>query len=249
MMWLGLLIPFFGTTLGAALVYFLKKKQNEMLSRCFSGIASGVMVAASIFSLLIPALNQEQNVGIIVFGILCGSFLLLGFDKCIPHIHPGTNDEEGVVSSFSKTTKLIFAVTLHNIPEGMAVGIVLANALQTSHLMSALALSFGIAIQNIPEGAILSLPLKSEGYSKHEAFIVGSLSGIVEPIFGYLTILFSHYIFQFLPFCLSFAAGAMLFVVVEELVPEMAQGKHSNLPTMCFLFGFCLIMVLDVLMG
>ena len=248
-MWLGLLITFFGTTLGSAVVFFIKNKKNELLSRCFSGIASGVMVAASIWSLLIPAMNQEKNILVIVLGIFLGALLLLFLDCIVPHMHPGTNDEEGKESHFKKTTKLVFAVTLHNIPEGMAVGIVLAQAIQTGSIYAALALSIGIAIQNFPEGAILSLPLKSNGCSKHKAFLIGSLSGIVEPIFGYVTILFSNWILQCLPFCLSFAAGAMLFVVVEELVPEMAQGKHSNLPTISFLFGFCMMMVLDVILG
>ncbi|WP_295570645.1 ZIP family metal transporter [uncultured Holdemanella sp.] len=248
-MWLGLLIPFFGTTLGSACVYFLKNKNNELLSRCFSGIASGVMVAASIWSLLMPAMEQEKNILIIVLGIFLGALLLLFLDCIIPHIHPGTNDEEGKNSHLNKTTKLVFAVTLHNIPEGMAVGVVLAQAIQTGNYFSALALSIGIAIQNFPEGAILSLPLKSNGFSKNKAFLIGALSGIVEPIFGYITILFSNWILQGLPLCLSFAAGAMLFVVIEELVPEMAQGKHSNLPTLFFLLGFCIMMMLDVLLG
>lgn len=248
-MWLGLLIPFFGTTLGSACVYFLKNKNNELLSRCFSGIASGVMVAASIWSLLMPAMEQEKNILIIVLGIFLGALLLLFLDCMIPHIHPGTDDEEGKDSHLKKTTKLVFAVTLHNIPEGMAVGVVLAQAIQTGNYFSALALSIGIAIQNFPEGAILSLPLKSNGFSKNKAFLIGALSGIVEPIFGYITILFSNWILQGLPLCLSFAAGAMLFVVIEELVPEMAQGKHSNLPTLYFLLGFCIMMMLDVLLG
>ena len=247
--WLGLLIPFFGTTLGSACVYFLKNTNNELLSRCFSGIASGVMVAASIWSLLMPAMEQEKNILIIVLGIFLGALLLLFLDCIIPHIHPGTNDEEGKNSHLKKTTKLVFAVTLHNIPEGMAVGVVLAQAIQTGNYFSALALSIGIAIQNFPEGAILSLPLKSNGFSKNKAFLIGALSGIVEPIFGYITILFSNWILQGLPLCLSFAAGAMLFVVIEELVPEMAQGKHSNLPTLFFLLGFCIMMMLDVLLG
>lgn len=212
-MWLGLLIPFFGTTLGSTVVFFVKNKQNELLSRCFLGIASGVMVAASIWSLLIPAMNQEKNILVIVPGIFLGALSLLFLDCIVPHMHPGTNEEERKESHFKKTTKLVFAVTLHN----------------------------------IPEGAILSLPLKSNDSSKHKAFWIGSLSGIVEPIFGYVTILFSNWILECLPFCLSFAAGAMLFVVVEELVPEMAQGKHSNLPTISFLFGFCTIIVLDVI--
>lgn len=248
-MWLGLLIPFFGTILGSFCVYFLKNEQNEMLNRCFSGIASGVMVAASIWSLLIPAIEKEKKISNIVVGIFLGCLLLMALDKVIPHIHPGTMDEEGKKTSFKKTTKLIFAVTLHNIPEGMAVGIVLANALKNGDMVSSMALSIGIAIQNFPEGAILSLPLKEEGYSKFKAFLIGSLSGVVEPIFGYMTILFSSFILNFLPVCLSFAAGAMLYVVVEELIPEMAQGKHSNLPSFCFLVGFCIMMVLDVVLG
>ena len=173
-MWLGLLIPFFGTTLGSAVVFFVKNKKNELLSRCFSGIASGVMVAASIWSLLIPAMEQEKNILAIVLGIFLGALLLLFLDCIVPHMHPGTNDEEGKESHLKKTTKLVFAVTLHNIPEGMAVGIVLAHAIQTGNLFSSLALSIGIAIQNFPEGAILSLPLKSNGYSKHKAFLVGA---------------------------------------------------------------------------
>ena len=170
---------------------------------------------ASIWSLLIPAMNQEKNILVIVPGIFLGALSLLFLDCIVPHMHPGTNEEERKESHFKKTTKLVFAVTLHN----------------------------------IPEGAILSLPLKSNDCSKHKAFWIGSLSGIVEPIFGYVRILFSNWILECLPFCLSFAAGAMLFVVVEELVPEMAQGKHSNLPTISFLFGFCMIMVLDVILG
>ena len=207
------------------------------------------MNAASIWSLLMPAMEQEKNILIIVLGIFLGALLLLFLDCIIPHIHPGTNDEEGKNSHLKKTTKLVFAVTLHNIPEGMAVGVVLAQAIQTGNYFSALALSIGIAIQNFPEGAILSLPLKSNGFSKNKAFLIGALSGIVEPIFGYITILFSNWILQGLPLCLSFAAGAMLFVVIEELVPEMAQGKHSNLPTLFFLLGFCIMMMLDVLLG
>ena len=206
------------------------------------------MVVASIWSLLIPAMEQEKNILIIVLGIFLGALLLLFLDCIVPHMHPGTNDEEGKESHFKETTKLVFAVTLHNIPEGMAVGIVLAQAIQTGSIYAALALSIGIAIQNFPRRShSFFLPLKSNGYSKHKAFLIGSLSGIVEPIFGFFTILFSNWILQCLPFCLSFAAGAMLFVVIEELVPEMAQGKHSNLPTISFLFGFCVMMVLDVI--
>ena len=251
-MWLGLLIPFFGTTLGSACVYFLKNKNNELLSRCFSGIASGVMVAASIWSLLMPAMEQEKNILIIVLGIFLGALLLLFLDCIIPHIHPGTNDEEGKNSHLKKTTKLVFAVTLHNIPEGMAVGAVYAGYLSGNTNItaaSALALSLGIAIQNIPEGAIISLPLHASGMSKRKAFTGGVLSGIVEPIGAILTILAASILIPALPYLLSFAAGAMLYVVVEELVPEMVEGKPAHLGTLFFAIGFSIMMVLDVALG
>ena len=206
-------------------------------------------MAASIWSLLIPAMERENKISKIVLGLFLGCLLLMFLDKVIPHIHPGTMDEEGKRTSFKKTTKLVFAVTLHNIPEGMAVGIVLANALKNGDMVSSMALSLGIAIQNFPEGAILSLPLKEEGYSKFKAFLIGSISGIVEPIFGYMTLLFSSLVLNYLPICLSFAAGAMLYVVVEELIPEMAKGKHSNLPSFCFIVGFCIMLILDVGLG
>ena len=240
----GILIPFLGTTLGAACVFFMNKTLSKSVQRALAGFAAGVMVAASIWSLLLPALEQGASLGMwkflpAVIGFWIGILFLMAIDYFAP---PECIDEKC-------KNKLLLAVTLHNIPEGMAVGIVLAQAIQTGSIYAALALSIGIAIQNFPEGAILSFPLKSNGYSKHKAFLIGSLSGIVEPIFGYVTILFSNWILQFLPFCLSFAAGAMLFVVIEELVPEMAQGKHSNLPTISFLFGFCVMMVLDVILG
>ena len=251
-MWIGLLIPFLGTTLGSMLVFFLRANQEDMmLSKCFSGLASGVMVAASIWSLLIPSLEQENSFVPTLLGLWIGTLFLLLLDLVIPHFHVSTNEDEGPSNHLKKTTKLVLAVTLHNIPEGMAVGVVLASAMHSSNVtwMSALALSLGIAIQNFPEGAILSLPLKENGYSKWKAFLIGSLSGIVEPIFGFITILFSKWILSCLPYFLSFAAGAMLYVVIEELVPEMAEGHHSNLPTLCFMIGFSLMMVLDVTLG
>ena len=233
-----------GTTLGAFCVFFLKNELSKGMQKALTGFAAGVMVAASIWSLLLPALEQGASLGMwkflpAVIGFWIGILFLMAIDYFAP---PECIDEKC-------KNKLLLAVTLHNIPEGMAVGIVLAQAIQTGSIYAALALSIGIAIQNFPEGAILSLPLKSNGFSKHKAFLIGSLSGIVEPIFGFFTILFSNWILQCLPFCLSFAAGAMLFVVIEELVPEMAQGKHSNLPTISFLFGFCVMMVLDVILG
>lgn len=251
-MWLGLLIPFLGTTLGSAIVYFIKNKKNELLSRCFSGIASGVMVAASIWSLLIPAMEQEKNILIIVLGIFLGALLLLFLDCIVPHMHPGTNDEEGKESHFKKTTKLVFAVTLHNIPEGMAVGVTFAGALigNTGIAMtSAYALAIGIAIQNFPEGAIISMPLKSEGVTKPKAFLYGMLSGIVEPIGAILTILLTNIIVPMLPYLLSFAAGAMIYVVVEELIPESQAGEHSNIGTVGVAIGFVIMMILDVALG
>ena len=251
-MWLGLLIPFFGTTLGSAIVYFIKNKKNELLSRCFSGIASGVMVAASIWSLLIPAMEQEKNILIIVLGIFLGALLLLFLDCIVPHMHPGTNDEEGKESHFKKTTKLVFAVTLHNIPEGMAVGVMYAGFVAGNVQItaaSALALSLGIAIQNFPEGAIISMPLRAEGENKKRAFLGGVLSGVVEPVGAILTMITAQFIIPVLPYLLSFAAGAMLYVVVEELIPEMSQGEHSNIGTVFFAVGFSLMMVLDVALG
>ena len=240
----GISVPFLGTTLGAFCVFFLKNELSKGMQKALTGFAAGVMVAASIWSLLLPALEQGASLGMwkflpAVIGFWIGILFLMAIDYFAP---PECIDEKC-------KNKLLLAVTLHNIPEGMAVGIVLAHAIQTGNLFSSFALSIGIAIQNFPEGAILSLPLKSNGYSKHKAFLVGALSGIVEPVFGYVTILFSNWILQCLPLCLSFAAGAMLFVVVEELVPEMAQGKHSNLPTLSFLFGFCIMMILDVVLG
>ncbi len=248
---IGLLIPFVGTTLGSGLVYFIKTEPNPLLSKCFSGLASGVMVAASIWSLLIPSLEQSNTWIPCFVGLWIGTLFLLLLDHIIPHFHTSSNEDEGPNNHLNRTTKLVLAVTLHNIPEGMAVGVVLAGAMQMQQItfIQAMALSIGIAIQNLPEGAILSLPLVSNGFSKHKAFLIGSLSGIVEPIFGLFAILFSKWILFSFPYFLSFAAGAMLYVVVEELVPEMSIGHHSNFPTICFMIGFSMMMVLDVVLG
>ncbi len=250
----GILIPFLGTTLGSGCVFLVRKTMNQTIQRACLGFAGGVMVAASVWSLLIPALEQSAHLGkwsIIpaTVGFWLGILFLLLLDKMIPHIHLNTDETEGIKTKLPRTTMLLLAVTLHNIPEGMAVGVVyagyLAGDMQIS-LAGALALSVGIAIQNFPEGAIISMPLHSEGWKKSKAFIYGSLSGIVEPIAAIITILAAGLIVPVLPYCLSFAAGAMLYVVVEELIPEMSQGEHSNVGTLFFAIGFNLMMILDV---
>ena len=243
----GILIPFIGTSAGAACVFFMKKDLNQWVQRCLTGFAAGVMVAASVWSLLIPALEQSAAVG-----FWAGVLFLLLLDHIIPHLHQQTDKAEGPKSRLQKTTMLVLAVTLHNIPEGMAVGVVYAGYLTGNAqitLMGALALSLGIAIQNFPEGAIISMPLRSEGMGKTKAFIGGVLSGIVEPIGAVLTILAAGLIVPALPYLLSFAAGAMLYVVVEELIPEMSAGEHSNIGTILFAVGFTLMMILDVALG
>lgn len=258
----GLLIPFAGTALGSACVFFVRGKLHWRVERAFSGFAAGVMVAASIWSLLIPAMEQSGNLGRFSFvpaitGFWAGILFLLFLDHIIPHIHRESNQTEGPDSTLSRTAKLVLAVTLHNIPEGMAVGVVYAGLLSSEMLSghsgitaaSALALSLGIAIQNFPEGAIISLPLRAEGVSDRNAFLYGVLSGVVEPIGGYVTILAVSYVVPLLPYFLSFAAGAMLYVVVEELIPEMSQGIHSNIGTVLFAVGFTLMMALDVALG
>ena len=235
----GILIPFIGTSAGAACVFFMKKDLNQWVQRCLTGFAAGVMVAASVWSLLIPALEQSEGMGKLSFvpaavGFWAGVLFLLLLDHIIPHLHQQTDKAEGPKSRLQKTTMLILAVTLHNIPEGMAVGVVYAGYLTGNvqiTLMGALALSLGIAIQNFPEGAIISMPLRSEGMGKTKAFIGGVLSGIVEPIGAVITILAAGLIVPALPYLLSFAAGAMLYVVVEELIPEMSAGEHSNIGT------------------
>ena len=250
---LGILIPFIGTTLGAACVLFMKKTLRKQVQRALAGFAAGVMVAASIWSLLIPAIEQSENMGALsVVGFWIGVLFLLTLDHLIPHLHVGSEQSEGPKSKLGRTTMMVLAVTLHNIPEGMAVGVMYAGLLAGNTKItaaSALALSLGIAIQNFPEGAIISLPLRAEGESKGKAFLGGVLSGVVEPVGAVLTIIAAQLIIPALPYLLSFAAGAMLYVVVEELIPEMSQGEHSNIGTVFFAVGFSLMMVLDVALG
>ena len=251
---LGILIPFLGTTAGAACVFFMKKSLGDLVQRSLAGFAAGVMVAASIWSLLIPAIEQSAAMGTFAFfpallGFWLGVLFLLALDHLIPHLHVGSEQAEGPKSRLARTTMMVLAVTLHNIPEGMAVGVMYAGFLAGSTAASALALSIGIAIQNFPEGAIISMPLRAEGQRKGNAFLGGVLSGVVEPIGAVLTIIATQFIVPALPYLLSFAAGAMLYVVVEELIPEMSQGQHSNLGTVFFAAGFSIMMVLDVALG
>ena len=254
---IGLLIPFFGTTLGAAMVFLMRKEMNKKIEKLLLGFASGVMIAASIWSLLIPAMDMTENQGKIAWvpatiGFLLGIVFLLVLDSIIPHLHLDTNKPEGIKSKLKKTTMMMLAVTLHNIPEGMAVGVVFAGVLSQNTgitLAGAIALSVGVAIQNFPEGAIISMPLKSEGISKTRAFIYGTLSGIVEPIAAILTILLTSAVVPILPYILSFAAGAMIYVVVEELIPESQAGEHSNIGTIGVAIGFIIMMILDVALG
>ena len=253
----GILIPFLGTSLGAACVFFMKTALSDRVQRMLTGFASGVMVAASIWSLLIPAIDQSAGMGALAFlpafvGFWIGVLFLLALDHLIPHLHAGSDQTEGPKSQLRKTTMMVLAVTLHNIPEGMAVGVVYAGFLSGGMQITAagaLALSLGIAIQNFPEGAIISMPLRAEGMRKGRAFLGGVLSGVVEPIGAVLTILAAQAILPALPYLLSFAAGAMLYVVVEELIPETAQGEHSNIGTVFFAVGFSVMMVLDVALG
>ena len=253
----GILIPFLGTSLGAASVFFLKQSLGDHIQRALTGFAAGVMVAASIWSLLIPAMDQSAALGKLAFfpaavGFWLGILFLLLLDHIIPHLHRNSRQAEGPHSQLQRTTMMVLAVTLHNIPEGMAVGVVYAGYLSgTAQITAAgaLALSLGIAIQNFPEGAIISMPLRAEGMSKGRAFWGGVLSGVVEPIGAVLTILAASVIVPALPYLLSFAAGAMLYVVVEELIPEMSQGEHSDIGTVLFAVGFSLMMVLDVALG
>ena len=253
----GIMIPFLGTVLGAGCVLFLKNEMRDTLQRALSGFAAGVMVAASVWSLIIPALEQASHLGKwsfvpVVTGFWLGILFLLALDHIIPHLHRNCEQAEGPKSKLRKTTMLVLAVTLHNIPEGMAVGVVYAGYLSgdvSISIMGAIALSLGIAIQNFPEGAIISMPLKSEGVKKSKAFSYGVLSGMVEPIGAMLTILAATVVIPLLPYLLSFAAGAMMYVVVEELIPEMSAGKHSNIGTVAFAAGFCIMMILDVALG
>lgn len=254
---LGIFIPFIGTAAGAACVFFLKDKIKPVVQKTLLGFASGVMVAASVWSLLIPAMNMSEGMGKLAFvpaavGLLLGMAFLLLMDRVIPHLHLDHDEPEGPKSNLQKTTMLVLAVTLHNIPEGMAVGVVFAGVLSENSgitMTAAFALALGIAIQNFPEGAIISLPLKSNGATRKKAFTMGLLSGIVEPIGAILTVLMYKTIVPVLPYLLSFAAGAMLYVVVEELIPESAEGEHSNMGTIGFAVGFVIMMVLDVALG
>ena len=254
---LGIMIPFLGTTLGAACVFFMKKSLGNLVQRALAGFAAGVMVAASIWSLLIPAIEQSEDMGKLSFlpafiGFWSGVLFLLLLDRLIPHLHVGSEQAEGPKSKLGRTSVMVLAVTLHNIPEGMAVGVVYAGFLAGNTqitVANALVLSLGIAIQNFPEGAIISMPLRAEGERKGRAFLGGVLSGVVEPIGAVLTLLAAQLVIPALPYLLSFAAGAMLYVVVEELIPEMSQGRHSNLGTVFFAVGFSVMMVLDVALG
>lgn len=253
----GIFLPFLGTVLGAACVFFLKEAMSDRLQRALSGFAAGVMVAASVWSLLIPALEQAEPMGTWSFvpaaaGFWLGMLFLLLLDHLIPHLHRNAEQAEGPKGHLRRTTMLVLAVTLHNIPEGMAVGVVYAGFLSGNvsiSAMGALALALGIAIQNFPEGAIISMPLRAEGVKKSKAFSYGVLSGIVEPIGTVLTILAASLLLPAMPYLLSFAAGAMLYVVVEELIPEMSAGEHSNIGTVFFAVGFCMMMILDVALG
>ena len=248
----ALLIPFLGTALGSAFVFFMRKEMPERLQKTLLGFASGVMVAASVWSLIIPALEMGSGKSAVIpvtVGLLAGFAFLLLIDQVTPHIHP-VGGPEGPKSKLSRTTMLALAVTIHNFPEGMAVGVAVAGALTSDFSMAeAIALSLGIAIQNVPEGAIISMPLRAAGNSRWKSFMIGSLSGIVEPLGGALVLLLASVATSTMPYLLPFAAGAMLYVVIEELVPEASQGEHSNLSTIGFAIGFALMMVLDVVMG
>ncbi|MBQ1941688.1 MAG: ZIP family metal transporter [Selenomonadaceae bacterium] len=253
----GLMIPFAGTVLGSACVFLLKDNLPDKVLRSLTGFAAGVMVAASIWSLLIPAMEQSEDMGTMAFvpavaGFWLGIGFLLFLDHIIPHIHAGSQEQEGPHCSLSKRFMMVLAVVLHNIPEGMAVGVVYAGWYTGSTeitIAAAMALSIGIAIQNFPEGAIISLPLKADGASTMRSFAAGALSGVVEPVAAALTIIFAAWVIPALPVLLSFAAGAMMYVVVEELIPEMSQGEHSNVGTIFFAVGFTLMMTLDVALG
>ncbi len=254
---LGILIPFIGTTLGAGCAFFVKNEISPVVQKGLLGFASGVMVAASVWSLLIPAMEMSSGMGRLAFvpavvGLAGGMLFLLLLDHLIPHLHMGSEEPEGPKSHLARTTMLVLAVTLHNIPEGMAVGVVFAGILiggVSISMAAAFALSIGIAIQNFPEGAIIALPLRSNGASRTRAFSMGMLSGLVEPIGAFVTVLLADVIVPVLPYLLSLAAGAMLYVVVEELIPESAAGEHSDMGTLGFAVGFMLMMVLDVALG
>lgn len=253
----GLLLPFLGTSLGAACVFFMKDRLNDLVRRALTGFAAGVMVAASVWSLLIPAMEESAEMGKWAFvpaavGFSAGILFLLLLDRLIPHLHQGAERAEGPKSGFQRSTMMVLAVTIHNLPEGMAVGVIYAGLIAGDAAVSAsgaLALSIGIAIQNFPEGAVISLPLKAEGVKKSKAFLYGVLSGAVEPVGALLTLLAAGVITPALPYLLSFAAGAMIYVVVEELIPETSGGQHSNIGTIAFAVGFVVMMILDVALG
>lgn len=255
--WIGILIPFAGTALGAATVLFMRKEMNERLQKALLGFASGVMIAASVWSLLLPAIDMSEVSGGTAWipaavGFLLGMGFLLLLDTLTPHMHLNDDAPEGIPANLKKTTMLVLAVTLHNIPEGMAVGVTFAGVMTGNTIISfagAFALSAGIAIQNFPEGAIISMPLRSEGYSKKKAFLYGAASGVVEPLAAFATILLTGLVVPVLPYLLAFAAGAMIYVVVEELIPESQMGKHTNIGTISVAVGFTLMMILDVALG
>lgn len=256
-LFLGIMIPFFGTSAGAAMVFLLKNQMNDKVSKFLLGFASGVMIAASIWSLIMPALDMAEDQGVVPWipaavGFLLGMFFLLALDNLVPHMHQVSETEEGPDSNLKKSTKLMFAVTMHNIPEGMAVGVILAGLLSGQTNISwaaAFVLATGIAIQNFPEGAIISMPLVGEGFSRKKAFGMGVASGVVEPIAAIITVLMTSWITPILPYLLTFAAGAMIYVVVEELIPDSQIGEHSNIGTIGVALGFTLMMVLDVALG
>ncbi len=254
---IGIFIPFVGTALGAACVFFMKDAMNQNIQKALLGFASGVMVAASVWSLLIPAIEMSEDKGQLAFlpaaiGFVLGILFLLGMDHLIPHLHMDSDVPEGMPSKLKKTTMMVLAVTLHNIPEGMAVGVVFAGAITGEEgvtLAGALTLALGIAIQNFPEGAIVSMPLVTEGNSRGKAYLYGMLSGIVEPIAAGITIVLLGLVTPMLPYLLAFAAGAMIYVVVEELLPEASTGEHTNINTIGFATGFLIMMILDVALG
>ena len=254
MIFWGLMIPFIGTALGAGCVLFVKKELKPGLQKALLGFAAGVMVAASVWSLLIPAMDMSERLGKWAFapaaiGFMIGILFLLFLDHIIPHLHIGSDKSEGPKTSLGKSAMLVLAVTIHNIPEGISSGAVILMGNAEVTMMGAFALSIGIAIQNFPEGFIVSLPIKNEGGSRKKAFYYGAMSGIVEPIAGGITVLLASYVTTALPYLLAFAAGAMIYVVVEELVPESAKGEHSNIGTLGFAAGFVLMMILDVALG
>lgn len=247
---LGILLPMAGTMLGSAFVFFMKKDIPDRLQKALLGFASGVMVAASVWSLLIPSIDMaSESVVPAVVGFMAGILFLLLIDELTPHLHLGSQKAEGPRSKLSRTAMLALAVTIHNLPEGMAVGVVFAGEEQGLTITAALAVAIGIAIQNIPEGAIISMPMHAEGNSRWRSFLIGSLSGVVEPLGSVAIILLASVLGTALPYLLAFAAGAMMYVVVEELIPETAQGRHTNLSTIGFALGFVLMMAMDVLLG